>query len=49
MDTFTIVCLGVALTVVVLSIFGTLRLLSQVSEDDARLRKLMKKYKEDHE
>ncbi len=49
MDTFTIVCLGVALTVVLLSVFSTLRLLSQVSDQDDQMRELFKNKKEDHE
>jgi hypothetical protein len=44
MDTSTIVCLGIAATSIAVSIFCTLRVLSQVSEDDdAHLKQLMQK------
>jgi len=49
MDTITIVCLGIAATIVVLSTFSVLRILSQVSEDDEHLKQLIKKQKDEHE
>jgi len=49
MDASTIVCAGIACTVIVISILSTLRILSQVSEDDAHLKQLIQKHKKDHE
>ena len=49
MNTLTIVCAGIALTVIVVSVLSTLRVLSQVSEDDEHLQRLMEKHKENHE
>jgi len=49
MDTSTIVCLGIAVTVVVASILWILRILSQVSDHDDQMRELFKNKKEDHE
>jgi hypothetical protein len=43
MDTTTIVCLGIAATISAVSILCTLRILSQVSEDDTNLKQLMQK------
>jgi hypothetical protein len=43
MDALTIVCLGIACTSIAVSMLCTLRILSQVSEDDAHLKQLMHK------
>jgi hypothetical protein len=49
MNTLTIVCAGIALTVIVVSVLSTLHVLSRVSEDDEHLQRLMEKNKENHE
>ncbi len=49
MDTSTIVCLGIACTIIAISILITLHVLSKVSEDDAHLKQLIQKHKKDHE
>ena len=46
MDTSTIVCLGI---VVAFATLTTLSVLSRASKDDAHLKQLIQKHKEDHE
>ena len=50
MDTSTIVCLGIVVaTVVAFATLTTLSVLSRASKDDAHLKQLIQKHKEDHE
>jgi hypothetical protein len=44
MDALTVVCLGIACTSIAVSMLCTLRVLSQVSEDDAHLKQLIQKH-----
>ena len=49
MSTLSIICAGVAFTIIAISIFSTLSILSQVSEYDTRINELRKKHNKDNE